>query len=204
VIYIVDYGLGNIKAFSNVFKRLNIEVNLAKSALDLKSASKIILPGVGSFDHAMTLLKDSGMFDELNNQVLNEKKPVIGICVGMQILANGSDEGDLPGLGWIPGMVRKFDASKLSHKTSLPHMGWNTIEVNQNIPLFDSIDDRSRFYFLHSFYFEPEDDINTAAYTDYGIKYSSCVLKDNIYGVQFHPEKSHSNGELLLKNFANL
>ncbi len=204
MITIIDYGLGNIRAFVNVYERLNIVTRVAKSAEDLKGASKIILPGVGAFDHAMTLLNHSGMREELENQVLVNKIPVVGICVGMQILANSSDEGVLPGLGWIDGQVKLFDASKITYKTRLPHMGWNSINPLVNNLLMNGFKAESRFYFLHSYYFECNDKEDILSTTDYGINYASAINKDNIYGIQFHPEKSHSNGIQLLHNFAKL
>jgi len=204
VITIIDYGLGNIRSFANVYERLNIQIKIAQCAQDIKGASKIILPGVGAFDHAMTLLNQSGMRDELEKQVIGNGVPVIGICVGMQILAKLSDEGKLPGLGWINGYVKLFDISKIPYKTRLPHMGWNTIEPVKKNPLLFGFDTNSRFYFLHSYYFLCNDNEDVISTTDYGITYASAVNRSNIYGVQFHPEKSHSNGIQLLNNFARL
>ena len=204
MITIVNYGLGNISAFANVYKRLNIPVAVATQKEELQGASKIILPGVGAFDHAMTLLNNSGMRETLDELVLHKKIPVVGICVGMQILAKSSDEGILPGLGWIDGEVKKFDATLIKHKTRLPHMGWNTINPINSSKLLIGFNERSRFYFLHSYYFKCNDIRDEIANTEYGINYSSAVQKENIFGVQFHPEKSHENGIQLLNNFANL
>lgn len=204
MITIINYGLGNISAFANVYKRLNIPVTIATRSQELKDARKIILPGVGAFDHAMTLLQQSGMRETLDELVLDKKIPVIGICVGMQILAKSSDEGVLPGLGWIDGAVKKFDASLIKHKTRLPHMGWNTINPINNNVLFALLPEDPRFYFLHSYYFHCHNKLNVIANTQYGIEYASAVHSENIYGVQFHPEKSHENGIQVLNNFANL
>ena len=162
------------------------------------------MPGVGAFDHAMEQLNKSGMRDELENQVLANQIPVVGICVGMQMLAKSSDEGKLPGLGWIDGIVRLFDATKIPYMTRLPHMGWNSIDPENDCPLLDGFNSESRFYFLHSYYFVCNEDKNIIATTDYGIRYASAVRKDNIYGIQFHPEKSHNNGIQLLYNFSKL
>jgi imidazole glycerol-phosphate synthase subunit HisH len=204
MITIIDYGLGNIRAFVNVYERLNVKTKIAHSPDDLKDASKLILPGVGAFDYAMNQLNRSGMRDELEKQVLVDKIPVVGICVGMQMLAGSSDEGVLPGLGWIDASVKKFDASKFAFKTLLPHMGWNTIRpVNEN-DLLAGFDHKSRFYFLHSYYFICNKAEDVIASTDYGITFTSAVNRDNIYGIQFHPEKSHANGIRLLHNFAKL
>lgn len=204
MITIIDYGLGNIRAFVNVYERLNIEIRIAHKPDEIKGATRIILPGVGAFDHAMTQLNHSGMREELEKQVLINGIPVVGICVGMQMLARSSDEGKLPGLGWIDGIVKLFDASTIPYKTRLPHMGWNTIDPVKNVPLLDGFDSQSRFYFLHSYYFVCNNPDDVIATTSYGIKYASAVAKNNIYGIQFHPEKSHSNGIQLLHNFAKL
>jgi glutamine amidotransferase len=204
MITIIDYGLGNIRAFVNVYERLNIKTKVAHTAADIRDAEKIILPGVGAFDYAMSQLNASGMRDELEKQVLVNKVPVVGICVGMQMLAKSSDEGKLPGLGWIDGEVKLFDESLITYKTRLPHMGWNTMTPVKPNALLETFNGESRFYFLHSYYFScnnPEDSIAT---TEYGIRYTSAVNKDKIYGIQFHPEKSHANGIQLLKNFATL
>jgi glutamine amidotransferase len=204
MITIIDYGLGNIRAFVNVYERLNIKTKIARVPDDLKGASKIILPGVGAFDHAMSQLNSSGMRDELETQVKQNKVPVMGICVGMQMLAKSSDEGILPGLGWIDGVVKVFDASTIPYKTRLPHMGWNSISpVNSNV-LMTNFNDDSRFYFLHSYYFVTHNPEDVIATTEYGITYASAVNNDNVFGIQFHPEKSHANGIELLKNFATL
>jgi glutamine amidotransferase len=204
MITIVDYGLGNIKAFVNVYERLNIKTKIAHHADDLITATKIILPGVGAFDYAMSQLNASGMRDELENQVLNNNVPIVGICVGMQMLAKSSDEGKLPGLGWIDGEVKLFDESLIPYKTRLPHMGWNTINLKGANKLLDLLNDNSRFYFLHSYYFNCNSETDIIATTEYGITYSSAINKGNIYGIQFHPEKSHQNGIQLLHNFARL
>ena len=204
MITIIDYGLGNIRAFVNVYERLNISINIAHKPDEIRNATKIILPGVGAFDHAMSQLNNSGMRDELENQVLNNNVPVIGICVGMQMLAKSSDEGKLAGLGWINGVVKIFDSSKIPFKTKFPHMVWNTIDPVKKVPLLEGFDTQSRFYFLHSYYFvcnSPDDIIAT---TSYGISYTSAFARNNIFGIQFHPEKSHMNGIQLLHNFAKI
>lgn len=204
MIKIVDYGLGNIKAFANIYHKLGIPFGLAKTVSELEEATKIILPGVGAFDAAMQLLEASGMRETLDRKVLQEKIPVIGICVGMQILSQSSDEGVLPGLGWIDSSVKKFDSSTLSHKTHLPHMGWNDVSAKNGNGLFKGLEGDSRFYFLHSYYFHCHQQEDIAAETDYGISFACAVHHENIYGVQFHPEKSHHYGVQLLKNFAEL
>lgn len=204
MITIVDYGLGNIKAFVNVYERLNIPIKIAKTKYDLNDASKIIIPGVGAFDYAMEQLNKSGMRDELENKVIRDKVPVIGICVGMQILAKSSEEGKLPGLGWVDGEVLKFDINNIPYKTRLPHMGWNNINPIAENTLLNGFKNESRFYFLHSYYFVCNNQQDIISTTQYGIDFSSAINHNNIFGIQFHPEKSHSNGVSLLNNFAKL
>ncbi len=204
MITIIDYGLGNIRAFVNVYERLNIQTKVAHVADDLKSATKIILPGVGAFDYAMSQLNASGMRNELEKQVLDNKLPVVGICVGMQMLAKSSDEGKLPGLGWIDGTVKLFDTSAIPYRTRLPHMGWNSIQPVKKNGLLNGINGDDRFYFLHSYYFVCKREEDVISTTEYGIRYASAVNCNNIYGIQFHPEKSHSNGIRVLNNFASL
>jgi len=204
MIAIVDYGLGNILAFANMFKRLNIEARVARSAGELAGADKIILPGVGAFDHAMELLQASGMRGVLDELVLEKKMPVLGICVGMQILAKSSDEGQLPGLGWIDGHVRAFSAVPEVAGLPLPHMGWNDVLPKAGERLFGQMETDARFYFLHSFFFECANVESSAATARYGIDFSCAVRSANVHGVQFHPEKSHHWGARLLQNFAEL
>ena len=204
MITIIDYGLGNIRAFVNVYERLTIKTKVAHTAADIRDAEKIILPGVGAFDYAMSQLNASGMRDELEKQVLVNKVPVVGICVGMQMLANSSDEGKLPGLGWIDGEVKLFDESLIPYKTRLPHMGWNSIKPLNNCPLLSGFNDLSRFYFLHSYYFACKNEQNVISTTEYGIMYASAVNRENIYGIQFHPEKSQYYGIKVINNFLNL
>lgn len=203
MITIIDYGCGNIKAFLNAFKRLNVDVKVAHHASDILSASKLILPGVGAFDFVMQSFNASGMREIVEKKVLDEKIPVMGICAGMQILADSSEEGVEKGLCWIPGKVKLFDINKIPYKTKVPHMGWNQIK-SFDANLFMSIEDGARYYFVHSYYFEPEHTMHIAATSNYGIDFTSAVRKDNIIGVQFHPEKSHTNGIQLLKNFSDL
>jgi glutamine amidotransferase len=204
MIAIVDYGLGNVKAFANVYERLNIPACIARKVDDLKEATKVILPGVGSFDHAMIKLNQSGMRDALDKLVFKKQVPVLGICVGMQMLAQASEEGVSKGLGWIDGVVKKLDLSVLKSATKLPHMGWNTIDPNLDNPLLAELNGNSRFYFLHSYYFHCKYPDSMIAITNYGMKFASAVNHRNIYGVQFHPEKSHRWGIQLLKNFADI
>ncbi len=204
MIKIVDYGSGNTRAIHNVYKQLNIECSFAKAPRDLAQATKLILPGVGAFDEAMSQLVDSGLREALDELVLLKKTPILGICVGMQIMGNKSEEGNLPGLGWIKGKVKKIDTTQLSHKPHVPHLGWNSISPVVSSSLLDDIDCTYGFYFLHTYYFSCDNDKDTLTQTEYGKSFASAVFHDNVYGVQFHPEKSHQNGIQLFKNFANL
>lgn len=204
MIAIVDYGMGNLKAFANIYRRLQIDHKIVSTAEELKKADGIILPGVGAFDHAMSRLNESGLRAALDECVIKNKVPVIGICVGMQMLAKSSEEGVLPGLGWVDGVVRKMTLPDRQKKLPLPHMGWN--EVNQAVshPLFDGIHQDGTFYFLHSYYFQCEKAENMMAFAHYGEDFACIVHSENVYGIQCHPEKSHHNGVRLLENFANL
>jgi len=204
VITIVDYGLGNIQAIANIYRRLDIQVTTAQDAATLAQAQRIVLPGVGAFDWAMSRLDASGMRDTLDRLVLQDKRPVIGICVGMQMLARRSEEGSAPGLGWIDASVRLFDDSRFVGPTHLPHMGWNDVAPRGADPLFAGLEHDARFYFLHSYYFEPHVQADALATTDYGGEFCCAVRHGNVMGVQFHPEKSHQWGIRLLKNFAEL
>lgn len=204
MIHIVDYGLGNVQAFANMYKRLGFEATRAKTAAELTGATKIILPGVGAFDKAMELLDASGMRPVLEDLVGEKKVPVLGICVGMQILASTSDEGTSAGLGWIPGRVRSFGSVEESSKLPLPHMGWNDVAPAPGSALFAGLESDARFYFLHSFFFDSSDPAHVSARATYGLNFGCAVSSGNVHGVQFHPEKSHHYGALLLKNFAEL
>ena len=205
MIAIIDYGLGNIKAFANVYKQQNITAVIARHPYQLREADKIILPGVGSFDYAMDLLNASGMRETLDELVVQKHIPVMGICVGMQILARSSEEGKSPGLGWIDALVKRFDPLTFNHSASIPHMGWNDVKPVGKSPLMNNLELNARFYFLHSYYFHCNNSEDTIAATEYGIQFASAVgHHGNIYGVQFHPEKSHQWGVQLLRNFAFL
>ena len=204
MIGIVDYGSGNIQAIQNIFTKLKFETFFARSPEDLKKAHKIILPGVGAFDQAIRQLEKSGMRTALDYFAMVEKKPVLGICVGLQIMAKSSDEGILPGFGWFDATVKKFDESKIDFKPKLPHMGWNEIEPTESHPLLNDIDCEKGFYFIHSYYFDAHEPKDVLIKAHYGDNFCCAVRKDNIFGFQFHPEKSHSNGINLFKNFAEM
>lgn len=204
MIAIIDYGVGNVAAIGNIYKRLDIPASLVGTAAGLAAADRIVLPGVGSFDWAMGRLNRSGLRPALERAVLEERKPILGICVGMQMLARGSEEGRSPGFGWIDGHVKRFEPQRGGKRTQLPHMGWNDVQPVDSADLFADLAGDVRFYFLHSYHFEAADSVNVLAVTDYNGRFVSGVRSGNILGVQFHPEKSHLWGVKLLKNFAGL
>lgn len=204
MIAIVSYGLGNVAAFANMYKRMNIATRIATKAADLEGASHVILPGVGTFDHAMELLNGSGMREPLAGLAQQGKVPILGICVGMQILAGSSEEGVRPGLGWIRARVRKFSSHPANSRLPLPHMGWNDVVPVSCPALFAGLEEGARFYFLHSFYLECAEGDIVAANANYGVEFACAVRQGNVFGVQFHPEKSHRWGAALLKNFAGV
>ena len=202
MIGIIDYGLGNISSFINIYKQLNIKTLIIKNPTDLNNVDKIILPGVGSFDWAMESLNKSGLRDSIQKFVIDEKKPILGVCVGMQIMAESSEEGKEKGLSWIDSKIKKFCIKKFDEYFPLPHMGWNNVSFNKN-PLSKDIE-KSSFYFLHSYFFDKVEKKYILARSTYSEEFTSAIVKNNIYGVQFHPEKSHSCGINLLTNFAKL
>lgn len=204
MIGIINYGSGNVQAIANIYNRTNFQYKIIQDPEQLKTVDKLILPGVGDFDETIKVLDSSRLRNALNEEVLVKKKPVLGICVGMQILSNDSEEGSQKGLGWINGNVKKFDILKIKNKPFIPHMGWNNVEPQVNHYLFKNIDFELGFYFVHSYYFHPLSSNNILGTTFYGEVFTSAVFNDNIFGVQFHPEKSHSNGIQLLSNFASI
>lgn len=199
---LVNYGLGNIQAFVNIYQRLNINVHIARTADQLMLAKRIILPGVGSFDWAMNCLNKSGMRACLDHVVKVNKIPIIGVCVGMQIMAQSSEEGHASGLGWFNARVKRLPVIATDRCLRLPHMGWNDVNA-LNKGLFVNIDN-PRYYFLHSYYFAPDNSNCVLATADYHGSFPVAVGNENIFGVQFHPEKSHRWGIQLLKNFAEI
>ena len=201
MIGIVDYGLGNIRAFENIYKLLGKKIKIIRNPHDFNSVEKLILPGVGSFDWALEKLEQSGLKDNLIKNVQDKKKPILGICVGMQIMATFSEEGKRRGLNWIPGNVRRFELSD-PKLTPIPQIGWNKVSMNKN--LIAKGLKNSKFYFLHSYYYSPENSDYIFAKTEYDSEFASGINKENIFGVQFHPEKSHDDGIRLLKNFSEI
>jgi imidazole glycerol-phosphate synthase subunit HisH len=205
MITIIDYGLGNVQAFVNIYKKLHIPVCVAKCVGDLDQVSKLILPGVGHFDSAMQRFNNSGMRYRVEELVFQQNIPILGVCVGMQMMASASEEGREPGLGWIDGTVRSLESTAINNALPLPHMGWNNIRPIEKKGLFNCSDAVFlEFYFLHSYYFDCDSQENFLAEVDYGEKFCCAINSKNIFGVQFHPEKSHDFGVSLLKNFAEI
>lgn len=204
MIAIVDYGLGNIQAIANIYDRLGVAATPAATAEAIEQAERIILPGVGSFDWAMQSLDNTGLRPPLDRAVRVAGKPVLGICVGMQMMTHRSEEGQLAGLGWIDADVQRFRAGPAERRQVLPHMGWNDVIPGQPSPLMRGLETDARFYFLHSYCVVPHREDLTFALAEYGSDFACGVQQGNCYGVQFHPEKSHSWGVQLLRNFAEL
>jgi glutamine amidotransferase len=203
MITIVNYGMGNLGSVLNMFKKVGIKAHVTSDLNEISKAEKLLLPGVGAFDAAMQRINDAGMIDVLKNKALVEKIPVLGICLGMQLLTQKSEEGIMPGLGWIPAETVKFIFEK-SLSLKVPHMGWNTIFSKKSSLLTNDFANDSRFYFVHSYIVKCQNDENVICTTDYGVEFASIIQSDNIYGAQFHPEKSHKFGMQLFKNFSKI
>ena len=204
MIAIIDFGSGNLSAIANIYKQLNVPHEVVGEPGRLGAAKSYILPGVGHFDFTMKKIKGSGLYDALQEQVIVGKKPLLGICVGMQLLADSSDEGHAAGLGWVPGHVAKIVSEVPAIR--LPHMGWNSVSLSGDARgLFDDVDADKGFYFLHNYHFMPAAASSSLAVTHYGRPLVCAVSNgDNVFGVQFHPEKSHANGIAVFRNFAKL
>jgi imidazole glycerol-phosphate synthase subunit HisH len=202
MITIIDYKTGNLGSIQNILKRIGEESVITSDKNQIANAKKLILPGVGAFDTGMANLKLLDLVDILNYKVLAEKTPVLGICLGMQILSRNSEEGSLPGLGWINAETRRFKFND-TNTYKIPHMGWNYVRQNKASNLFKELTSDARFYFVHSYFFSANDTEDVLSSTIYEIEFTSAIEKGNILGVQFHPEKSHKFGMRLLKNFAD-
>jgi glutamine amidotransferase len=201
MIAIIDYGLGNLGSIKNMLKKIGEDSLITSDPAEIAKATKIILPGVGKFDAGMNGISELGLRDVLDHKVISEGVPVLGICLGMQMLTEGSEEGKLPGLGWIKGYTYKF---KLDETYKIPHMGWNTTQVVNKNKLTEKFEDPMKFYFVHSYYVKTETERDTFLLTNYGVDFASGIHHNNIYGVQFHPEKSHKYGMQLLRSFADM
>lgn len=203
MIVIVDYGMGNLRSILRKFERMKVTAKISSKSEDVINASKLVLPGVGHFEQAMAKLYELSLVDVLNHRVLVDKVPILGICLGMQLLTKHSEEGDANGLGWLDAQTRKLDASTLRLK--IPHMGWNTVQTMRHNRLLGRIEKEDLlFYFAHSYYVSCYDQDDILSTTNYGITFTSTVAKGNILGTQFHPEKSHQSGFQILRNFVEL
>jgi glutamine amidotransferase len=204
MIAVVNYGLGNVGSVLNMLRKLNIEAILTNDTNDFQRAKGLILPGVGSFDRGMKQLQKYDLVPVLNNLVIAKEKPCLGICLGMQLMAQASEEGDLPGLGWIDGNVRLLQRDPERPKLRIPHMGWNFVKPTRfGFPLLEGLESHARFYFVHSYFYSADLKCGIAT-TEHLVPFSSVISKGNIYGCQFHPEKSHSFGLRLLSNFHSI
>ena len=201
MITILDYGIGNLGSVRNMLRRAGLQSEITGDPAVVERATKIILPGVGAFDRAMTRLDESGLRGVLDHKATVEKIPVLGICLGMQMLTHGSDEGQLPGLGYIPAFAHRFPADD---HLKVPHMGWNRVAKVQSSPLTDALSDDARFYFVHSFFVRVQNEANALLKCRYGVEYDAAIVNGNIYGAQFHPEKSHKFGLALFAAFGAL
>jgi len=202
-IVIVDYGMGNLGSIQNMLKKIGRQPVISAEISVIEKADKLILAGVGAFDNAMTKLNELKLVEILNRKVLHEEVPVLGICLGMQMLTRSSEEGRLSGLGWIDAETCRFNFENGNGKLKVPHMGWNLVEVKKRNVLFEEMFDEARFYFVHSYHLATDRENDVVSTTDYGYPFTSVVNKKNIFGVQFHPEKSHKYGMKLLQNFVD-
>jgi glutamine amidotransferase len=203
MIAIIDYKMGNLGSIFNMLKRIGIKSQITSEPDEISHAHKIILPGVGHFDRAMERIGQTGLRAILDQKALIEKIPILGICLGMQLLTKGSEEGQLSGLGWIPAKTVRFRLPKDSN-LKIPHMGWNLVQAATPSRLTENFEPEHRFYFVHSYHAQVDDEKYSILKTEHGYLFDSAIQKDNIYGVQFHPEKSHRFGMRILENFAKL
>lgn len=201
-IAIVDYGMGNLGSVLNMFRHIDVDARIVSDPSDVLTAERIVLPGVGAFDHGMRAIRDRGLIEPLHHMANDRQVPVLGICLGMQLVMDDSDEGGEPGFRWIPGRAVGFRFAEDERDLKVPHMGWNTISVLHPTPLLEALGDEPRFYFVHSYHAECADAANVLATTRHGYRFASVIGRDNIMGAQFHPEKSHKFGMQLLRNFA--
>lgn len=201
MIVIIDYGVGNLSSIKNMLKKIGVNSIISNKAEDIINADKLILPGVGHFDYGMQHLHESGLMDPLNDKVLQHKTPILGICLGVQLLTQSSEEGKEKGLGWIKGRTVAFDKTKLDDNHKIPHMGWTDIKGFEQSKLFTGMYDEPRFYFVHSYHLQLDNPVDMLASANYVYDFPIGVEHENILGVQFHPEKSHKYGMKLLQNF---
>ena len=203
-IVIIDYGMGNLMSVLNKFNRIKVPAIISSSLTDIENADKLILSGVGQYAYGMKKLKEIGILEILNKKVLEDKTPILGICLGMQLFTKFGYEGEVEGMGWINGKTVIFDRKVLDETYKVPHMGWNSVTIKKDTPLFKDSEPDDMYYFVHKYHVECDEKEDILATTTYGYEFVSCVNKGNIYGTQFHPEKSHEYGFKLIKNFIAL
>jgi glutamine amidotransferase len=204
MVLIFDYGIGNLTSIANMLKKIGVHSEISNSEDHVLKAEKIILPGVGSFEYGINMLKKMPSFSALEYEILNNKKPILGVCLGAQLLFKSSEEGNNPkGLGWIDGSIQKFSSDKFLGVEKIPHMGWNWVKKIKKSKLLEGLDEESRYYFVHSYHMVVNNTEDILLETNYGYEFVSAVEKENILGVQFHPEKSHKFGLKLYSNFIN-
>jgi len=203
MIIIVDYGLGNLRSVQKSFERVNIKVKISRDIKEIEKAQKLVLPGVGHFGKGMENLGNLGLIDVLNEKVINHKTPILGICLGMQLMTTFSEEGNVKGLGWIDAQTVRFEKDE-TKKFKVPHIGWNSINLVKKSRLTHQIENESQYYFVHTYYVICNDRNNVIAKSSYNTEFDSGFEKENIFGVQFHPEKSFSVGIKMLKNFSKI
>lgn len=201
MITIVDYGMGNLGSIQNMFRRIGVESQISSDVQVIADATKIMLPGVGAFDSAMERINQSGLRDILDKKAMVERVPVLGICLGMQLLTRSSEEGKMEGLGWVDADTIRFPSVP---NLKVPHMGWNLVKKTQDNPLTVGLADDARFYFVHSYYVRMDRSEDIILQADYALKFDAALNSGNIFGAQFHPEKSHKFGMTLLSNFARV
>lgn len=202
MITIIDYGVGNLGSIRNMLKKVGATSQITNDIDLIAKADKLIIPGVGSFDYGMSKLNELNLAGILTKKAMEDKVPVLGICLGVQLMTRGSKEGVLPGLGWFDAETVPFNFAHLEENLIVPHMGWNRIRKNSNTPLMSDMYENPKFYFVHSYHLKADRPEDVMLYTTYGYEFASALEKDNILGVQFHPEKSHKYGMCLLNNFA--
>ncbi len=204
MISIIDYDTGNLRSVQNMLRSIGIESVIAGTPRDVALATKIILPGVGHFAFGMKKLIERDLIGALNEKVLEQKTPILGICLGSQLLTRGSEEGDVEGLGWVAADTRRFDSSRLPPELRVPHMGWADTEFQEQNPLFANVSDTPRYYYVHSYHVACDQSSDELCHAVHGYRFTSGVTSGNIYGVQFHPEKSHRFGKQVLNNFCKI
>ena len=202
MIVVVDYSTGNLGSIANMLKKVGAAAVVSSDPSVIEKADKLILPGVGAFDNAVKNLEASGLVPVLTTKVIEDKTPILGVCIGAHLFTKGSEEGSLPGLGWIDSKIIRFRFDKSQTNLKVPHMGWNLITITQPHPIFRDMYEEAKFYFVHSYHFVCSNEKNILTKTHYGYEFASTIINDNIVGTQFHPEKSHKYGMKLLKNFA--